>query len=117
MPAPRARAVSGTLSHDRRGRPGTSLLQPGAVHPGGLALFPPPDRLRDGSADVYTAVLALGTVGALAEGLVLALREQVAQAWGTNAAGRTLVAPPSFSRPDGAAAAVLVFGTGAKVHR
>ncbi|UPO76391.1 hypothetical protein [Arthrobacter sp. Helios] len=53
-------------------------------------------------------MLALGTIGALAAGLVLALREQVAQAWGTNAAGRT-VAPPSFSPPDGAAAAVLVF--------
>ncbi|MCC9192121.1 DUF6297 family protein [Arthrobacter sp. zg-Y916] len=66
-------------------------------------------RLRDVFVDVYTAVLTAGTIGALAAGLVLALREQVALAWNTDAAGRTLVAPPSFALPDGAAAAVLVF--------
>lgn len=65
-------------------------------------------RFRDAFVDVYTAVLALGTIAALAVGLVLALREQVAQAWNVGS-GRTLVAPPSFSLPDGAAAAVLVF--------
>ena len=66
-------------------------------------------RFRDVFIDVYTAVLAVGTIGALATGLVLALRGQVAQAWSAGPAGRTLVAPPSFSLPDGAAAAVLVF--------
>ncbi|MBD7994655.1 hypothetical protein H9639_05025 [Arthrobacter sp. Sa2CUA1] len=66
-------------------------------------------RFRDAFVDVYTAVLALGTIGALAVGLVLALREQVALAWNTDAAGRTLVAPPSFALPDGTAATVLVF--------
>ena len=66
-------------------------------------------RFRDAFVDVYSAVLAVGTVGALAVGLVLALREQVAQAWGSNATGRTLVAPPSFAVPDGAALGVLVF--------
>lgn len=86
------------------------FLQSGPLHPAGLAgFFPRPDPVPGCFVDVYTAVLALGTIGALAAGLVLALREQVAQAWGTNAAGRTLVAPPSFSLPDGAAAAVLVF--------
>ncbi|MFF2675889.1 DUF6297 family protein [Arthrobacter koreensis] len=65
-------------------------------------------RFRDAFVDVYTAVLALGTVGALAVGLVLALREQVEQAWDAGS-GRTLVAPPSFALPDGTAAAVLVF--------
>ncbi|MBF4994409.1 hypothetical protein ITX31_09825 [Arthrobacter gandavensis] len=65
-------------------------------------------RLRDAFVDVYTAVLALGTIAALAVGLVLALREQVAQAWDAGS-GRTLVAPPSFALPDGTAAAVLVF--------
>ncbi|MEB7447281.1 DUF6297 family protein [Arthrobacter koreensis] len=65
-------------------------------------------RFRDAFVDVYTAVLALGTIAALAVGLVLALREQVAQAWNVGS-GRTLVAPPSFSLPDGAAATVLVF--------
>ena len=65
-------------------------------------------RLRDTFVDVYTAVLSVGTIGALAAGLVLALREQVASAWNADA-GRTLVAPPSFPLPDGAAATVLVF--------
>ncbi|UPO76395.1 DUF6297 family protein [Arthrobacter sp. Helios] len=65
-------------------------------------------RFRDAFVDVYTAVLALGTIAALAEGLVLALREQVAQAWNAGS-GRTLVAPPSFALPDGAAVTVLVF--------
>ncbi|GAA1348566.1 hypothetical protein GCM10009636_03880 [Arthrobacter koreensis] len=65
-------------------------------------------RFRDAFVDVYTAVLALGTIGALAVGLVLALRDQVAQAWDAGS-GRTLVAPPSFALPDGTAAAVLVF--------
>ncbi|MFZ3453793.1 DUF6297 family protein [Arthrobacter sp. 7Tela_A1] len=71
-------------------------------------------RFRDAFVDVYTAVLALGTIAALAVGLVLALREQVAQAWNVGS-GRTLVAPPSFSLPDGAAAAVLVFAALAAV--
>ncbi|UYB35961.1 DUF6297 family protein [Arthrobacter koreensis] len=71
-------------------------------------------RFRDAFVDVYTAVLALGTIAALAVGLVLALREQVAQAWNVGS-GRTLVAPPSFSLPDGAAAAVLVFAALATV--
>ena len=71
-------------------------------------------RFRDAFVDVYTAVLALGTIAALAVGLVLALREQVAQAWNLGS-GRTLVAPPSFSLPDGAAAAVLVFAALAAV--
>lgn len=71
-------------------------------------------RFRDAFVDVYTAVLALGTIGALAVGLVLALREQLAQAWNVGS-GRTLVAPPSFSLPDGAAAAVLVFAALAAV--
>lgn len=71
-------------------------------------------RFRDVFVDVYTAVLALGTIAALAVGLVLALRDQVAQAWNVGS-GRTLVAPPSFSLPDGAAAAVLVFAALAAV--
>lgn len=71
-------------------------------------------RFRDAFVDVYTAVLALGTIAALAVGLVLALREQVAQAWNVGS-GRTLVAPPPFSLPDGAAAAVLVFAALAAV--
>ncbi|GAA1908303.1 hypothetical protein GCM10009688_10540 [Arthrobacter gandavensis] len=71
-------------------------------------------RFRDVFVDVYTAVLALGTIAALAVGLVLALREQVAQAWNVGS-GRTLVAPPSFALPDGAAAAVLVFAALAAV--
>ncbi|MER1997366.1 MAG: DUF6297 family protein [Arthrobacter sp.] len=71
-------------------------------------------QFRDAFVDVYTAVLALGTIGALAVGLVLALREQVTQAWNVGS-GRTLVAPPSFSLPDGAAAAVLVFAALAAV--
>lgn len=66
-------------------------------------------RFRDVFVDVYTAVLAVGTIGALATGLVLALRGQVARAWSAGPAGRTLVAPPSFSLPDGAAAAALLF--------
>lgn len=66
-------------------------------------------RFRDALIDVYTAVLAAGTVGALAAGLVLALRGQVAQAWSADPAGRTLVAPPSFALPYGTAAVVLVF--------
>ncbi|WP_312182089.1 DUF6297 family protein, partial [Arthrobacter sp.] len=65
-------------------------------------------RFRDVFVDVYSAVLSVGTIGALATGLVLALREQVASAWNAGS-GRTLVAPPSFPVPDGAAAAVLVF--------
>ena len=71
-------------------------------------------RLRDAFVDVYTAVLALGTIGALAAGLVLALREQVEQAWNVGS-GRTLVAPPSFALPDGTAATVLVFAALAAV--
>lgn len=71
-------------------------------------------RLRDTFVDVYTAVLTVGTIGALAAGLVLALREQVEQAW-TADAGRTLVAPPSFALPDGTAATVLVFAALAAV--
>ncbi|WP_433122530.1 DUF6297 family protein [Arthrobacter koreensis] len=71
-------------------------------------------RFRDAFVDVYTAVLALGTIGALAVGLVLALRDQVAQAWDAGS-GRTLVAPPSFVLPDGTAAAVLVFAALATV--
>lgn len=66
-------------------------------------------RLRDVFVDVYTAVLALGTIGALAAGLVLALREQVAQAWDADSVGRTLVAPASFALPDGAAGTALLF--------
>lgn len=50
----------------------------------------------------------------LAVGLVLALRQQVAQAWNVGS-GRTLVAPPSFTLPDGAAAVVLVFAALAAV--
>ncbi|WP_091601158.1 DUF6297 family protein [Arthrobacter koreensis] len=69
---------------------------------------------RDAFVDVYTAVLALGTIGALAAGLILALREQVEQAWNVGS-GRTLVAPPPFSLPDGTAAAVLVFAALAAV--
>ena len=65
-------------------------------------------RFRDAFVDIYTAVLALGTIGALAAGLVLALREQVAQTW-NDGSGRTLVAPPSFALPDGAAQVVLAF--------
>jgi hypothetical protein len=66
-------------------------------------------RLRDVFVDVYTAVLALGTIGALAAGLVLALREQVALAWDADSVGRTLVAPASFALPDGAAGTALLF--------
>ncbi|MDK1361946.1 DUF6297 family protein [Arthrobacter sp. zg-Y1219] len=66
-------------------------------------------RIRDVFVDAYTAVLALGTIGAFAAGLVLALREQVAQAWDAEAAGRTLLPPPSFALPDGAAATALLF--------
>ncbi|MBO0895308.1 DUF6297 family protein [Arthrobacter sunyaminii] len=66
-------------------------------------------RIRDVFVDVYTALLTAGTIGALAAGLVLALREQVALAWSADSAGRTLVDPPSFSLPDGAAPTVLLF--------
>ena len=66
-------------------------------------------RLREVFIDLYSAVLAVVTIGAFAVGLVLALREQVARAWDTDRAGRTLVAPPSFSLPDGAAPTVLMF--------
>lgn len=66
-------------------------------------------RFRDIFVDVYTAVLTGGTIAALAAGLVLALREQVAVAWSGNSGGRTLVDPLSFSLPDGAAPTVLLF--------
>ena len=66
-------------------------------------------QLRGVFVDAYTAVLALGTVGAFAAGLVLALREQVARAWEADPGARTLVAPPSFALPDGAAATALLF--------
>ena len=46
-------------------------------------------RFRDAFVGVYTAVLALGTIGTLAVGLVLALREQVTLAWTRTSAGRT----------------------------
>ncbi|MBP3036519.1 hypothetical protein J2M53_09680 [Arthrobacter sp. zg-ZUI100] len=66
-------------------------------------------RLRDVLVDVYSAVLTVGTIGAMAAGLVLALREQVAQAWDADPGARTLVAAPSFALPDGAAATALLF--------
>lgn len=72
-------------------------------------------RFRDVFVDAYSALLAVGTVGALAAGLVLALRDQVAQAWDADSTGRTLVASPPFSLPDGAASTVLLFAVLAAV--
>ena len=66
-------------------------------------------RFRDVFVDAYSAVLVLGTVGAFAAGLVLALREQVARAWEVDPGGRTLVAPPSLALPEGSAVTALLF--------
>lgn len=66
-------------------------------------------RVRDVLIDAYSALLAAGTVGALAAGLVLALREQVSTVWNGGDAGRTLTEAPWIDLPDGAASIVLVF--------
>ena len=67
-------------------------------------------RLREVLLDAYTTVLGIGTVLALAGGLVLALRNEVALAVGSGAgARRTIVAAQWTVLPDGAAVTVLLF--------
>ena len=105
-----------------RKSPGANVAQNAAVGEGS-AVFSPVQytrraswtvtrgrsRFRDIFVDAYSALLALGTIGAFAAGLVLVLREQMAQVWDADPAGRTLVAPPWFALPDGAAATALLF--------
>lgn len=67
-------------------------------------------RLREVLLDAYTALLALGTVVALAVGLVLALREQVAGVWDSGAGTRrTLVNDAVIALPTGMAPVILLF--------
>ena len=73
-------------------------------------------RLREVLLDAYTTALGVGTVLALAGGLVLALRNEVALAVGSGAgARRTIVAAQWTGLPDGAAVTVLLFAALAAV--
>ncbi|MDK1326463.1 DUF6297 family protein [Arthrobacter sp. zg-Y1143] len=73
-------------------------------------------RLRDVLLEAYTTLLGVGTILALAGGLVLALRNEVARALGSGAGGRrTIVAAVWTGLPDGAAVTVLLFAALAAV--
>ncbi len=73
-------------------------------------------RFREVLLDAYTTALGVGTVLALAGGLVLALRNEVALAVGSGAgARRTIVAAQWMGLPDGAAVTVLLFAALAAV--
>lgn len=73
-------------------------------------------RFREALLEAYTTALGVGTVLALAGGLVLALRNEVALAVGSGAdARRTIVAAQWTGLPDGAAVTVLLFAALAAV--
>ncbi|KAD4059905.1 hypothetical protein GD627_02130 [Arthrobacter yangruifuii] len=73
-------------------------------------------RIRDVLLDAYATLLGVATVLALAGGLVLALRDQVALALGTGAGARWSVVSAEWAGlPDGAAVTVLLFAALAAV--
>ncbi|MCQ1999947.1 DUF6297 family protein [Arthrobacter zhaoxinii] len=73
-------------------------------------------RVRDVLLDAYATLLGAGTILALAGGLVLAMRNEVAKALGTGTGGRrTVVTAEWTALPDGAAATVLLFAALAAV--
>lgn len=66
-------------------------------------------RVRDVLLDAYATLLGVGTIGALAGGLVLAMRNEVAKALGPGTGGRrTIVSAEWTALPGDAAAAVLL---------
>ncbi|MCC9173833.1 DUF6297 family protein [Arthrobacter sp. zg-Y179] len=73
-------------------------------------------RVRDVLLDAYATLLGVGTILALAGGLVLAMRNEVAKALGPGTGGRrTIVAADWGALPDGAAVTVLLFAVLAAV--
>ncbi|MCC9144476.1 MULTISPECIES: DUF6297 family protein [unclassified Arthrobacter] len=73
-------------------------------------------RVRDVLLDAYATVLGVGTIGALAGGLVLAMRNEVARALGSGTGGRrTVITADLTALPDGVAVTVLLFAALASV--